>query len=130
MFPSGRKPIVKFLCYLVALNVVGPATGLTHWGVEMWLIDTNTGIFLITVVSICGFFLGHAMDGVLENEGFGPYGNMVIILAGFVGGVLVMRYFGFSIKDFRVGVTGGLLGSFAMLVSMVLTKNVMHRLGY
>ena len=96
----------------------------------MWLIDTNTGIFLITVIAIGGFFLGHAMHGVLGDEGFGAYGNMMVILAGFVGGIFVMRYFGFSIKDFRIGVTGGLIGAFAVLVTLVLTKNVLHRLGY
>lgn len=130
MFMQCQKPIIKILCYRRPWKCVRPATGLACGDQHMWLIDTNTGIFLITVITIGGFFLGHAMDGVLGDEGFGAYGNMFVILVGFVGGIFLMRYLGYSIKDFRIGVTGGLVGAFVVLVTFVLTKNVMHRLGY
>lgn len=96
----------------------------------MWYVDTNTQIFLVTIVTIFGFFLGNAMHGVLGDEGFGSNGNMGIILAGFALGIFVTHYFGFNMRDFRLAVSGGLIGSFALLVSLVLMKNIMHRLGY
>ena len=96
----------------------------------MWYVDTNTQIFIVTIVTIFGFFLGNAMHGVLGDEGFGSNGNMGIILAGFAGGVFAMHYLGFNLRDFRLAVSCGLIGSFTLLVSLVLMKNVMHRLGY
>ena len=96
----------------------------------MSLLDTDVQIFVVTLVLIFGFFLGHAMDGVLGDEGFGAYGNMFWIITGFVGGVLVMQYFGMSLKDARLAVGGGLAGAFSLLATLVLGKYVLHRNGY
>lgn len=97
---------------------------------DMSLLDTDALIFAVTLVLIFGFFLGHAMDGVLGDEGFGAYGNMIWIISGFVGGILVMQYFGISLKDARFTVGGGLAGAFSLLASLVLCKYVLHRNGY
>lgn len=96
----------------------------------MPLLDTDAMIFVVTLILIFGFFLGHAMDGVLGDEGFGSYGNMIWIITGFVGGILVMNYFGISLKDVRFTVGGGLAGAFTLLASLVLGKYVLHRSGY
>jgi uncharacterized membrane protein len=96
----------------------------------MSMLDTDVQIFVVTLVLIFGFFLGHAMDGVLGDEGFGAYGNMFWIITGFAGGILVMQYFGMSLKDPRFTVCGGLAGSFSLLASLVLGKYVLHRNGY
>ena len=96
----------------------------------MWHVSTDTLIFISTIILIFGFFLGHAMNGVLSEEGFGPYGNMGVIVAGFLGGIYLMQHYGFSMRDYRLAVSGGLIGSFTLLAGTVLWKNVMHRLGY
>lgn len=96
----------------------------------MSLLDTDTLIFVVTLVLIFGFFLGHAMDGVLGNEGFGSYGNMTWIIAGFAGGIFVMHYFGMSLKDMRFTVGGGLAGAFSLLATLVLGKYALHRSGH
>jgi hypothetical protein len=97
---------------------------------KMSFLDTDVQIFVITLVLIFGFFLGHAMDGVLGDEGFGAYGNMFWIITGFAGGIFAMHYYGMSLKDMRFTVGGGLSGSFALLASLVLGKYVLHRKGY
>jgi hypothetical protein len=96
----------------------------------MSFLDTDVQIFIVTLVLIFGFFLGHAMDGVLGEEGFGAYGNMFWIIVGFVGGILAMRYYGMSLKDLRFTVGGGLTGSFALLASLVFGRYLFHRKGY
>lgn len=96
----------------------------------MSLPDTDVLIFVLTIILIFGFFLGHAMDGVLGDEGFGSYGNMFIIIIGFTAGIYVMHYLGMSLRDMRFAVGGGLAGAFALLASMVLGKNILHRLGH
>jgi hypothetical protein len=96
----------------------------------MSLLDTDVQIFLITIVLIFGFFLGHAMDGVLGDEGFGSYGNMFWIITGFVGGIYAMHSYGMSLKDMRFTVGAGLAGAFTLLASLVLGKYILHRNGY
>ena len=96
----------------------------------MSLLDTDVLIFVVTLVLIFGFFLGHAMDGVLGSEGFGSYGNMTWIITGFIGGIFVMQYFGMSLKDARFTVGGGFAGAFSLLAALVLGKYVLHRNGY
>ena len=96
----------------------------------MSLLDTDTQIFVFTLILIFGFFLGHAMHGVLGDEGFGSYGNMFWIITGFAGGVFAMHYYGISLRDVRIAVGGGLTGAFALLAFLVLGKYVLHRRGY
>jgi hypothetical protein len=96
----------------------------------MLLLDTDVQIFLITIMLIFGFFLGHAMDGVLGDEGFGAYGNMFWIITGFVGGIYALHFYGMSLKDMRFTVGAGLVGAFSLLASAVLGKYVLHRKGY
>lgn len=93
-------------------------------------LDTDTLIFLSTIILCMGFFLGSAMHGVLGEEGLGPYGNMAAIVAGFVGGVLAMQYLGMNIRNLSYAAMGGLVGSYSLLLTLVLSKNIMHRLGY
>jgi hypothetical protein len=96
----------------------------------MSFLDTDVQIFVITLVLIFGFFLGHAMDGVLGDEGFGAYGNMFWIIAGFVGGIFAMHYYGMSLKDMRFTVGGGLTGAFLLLASLVFGRYLFRRKGY
>jgi hypothetical protein len=96
----------------------------------MSFLDTDVQIFIVTLVLIFGFFLGHAMDGVLGEEGFGAYGNMSWIITGFSGGIYAMHYYGISLKDMRFTVGGGLTGAFALLASLVLGRYLLRRKGY
>ena len=65
----------------------------------MSLLDTDVQIFVLTLMLIFGFFLGHAMDGVLGDESFGSYGNMFWIITGFVG-VSTKTIFVFGLNAF------------------------------
>jgi hypothetical protein len=124
------KPIVNIICYLKIKCEANSWRITVKRGPDMLQLDTDTLLFLATVILCMGFFLGSAMHGVLGEEGLGPYGNMAAIVAGFVGGVYAMKYFGMNIKDLSYAAMGGLVGAYSFLLALVLSKNIMHRLGY
>jgi uncharacterized membrane protein YeaQ/YmgE (transglycosylase-associated protein family) len=89
--------------------------------------DTQTQLFLFSTIVLGSFFLANAMHGVLGPDGFGIFGNMIVIVAGFVIGLWLGRYYGFSIRDFEIGVIAGLVGSFLSLLTLSVTKALLNR---
>jgi len=45
---------------------------------------------------MAGFIVGHAMDGVMGDQGFGPFGNTLVLASGFVLGVSGLERWGLS----------------------------------
>lgn len=89
--------------------------------------DTSTQLFLFSSIVIGSFFLGNAMDGVLKDDGFGIFGNMIVIAAGFFVGLWVGRYLGYPVKDFKFGIVAGLGGAFVSLLALSIIKAVLNR---
>jgi hypothetical protein len=94
----------------------------------LYAMDTQTQLFLFTSIVLGSFFLGNAMDGVFGGDGFGIFGNMLIIAAGFFIGIWVSRYLGYPIGNFRFGIVVGLAGSFVSLLVLAVLKAVLNRL--
>ncbi len=94
----------------------------------LYALDTQTQLFLFTSIVVGSFFLGNAMDGVFGKHGFGIFGNMIIIAAGFFIGVWVSRYIGYPVGNFRFGVVVGLTGSFVSLLVLAVLKALLNRL--
>ena len=94
----------------------------------LYAMDTQTQLFLFTTIVVVSFFLGNAMDGIFGRHGFGIFGNMIIIAAGFLIGVWVSRYFGYPVGNLRFGVVVGLTGSFVSLLVLAIVKALLNRL--
>jgi hypothetical protein len=94
----------------------------------MFFLDTQTELFLFTTIVLGSFFLATAMNGVLGVDGFGVYGNMAVIVAGFFVGLWFGRYYGYSVMTFRIGVIAGLVGSFVSLLVLCVLKALLNRL--
>lgn len=92
-----------------------------------FFMDTQVQLYLFTSILLCSFFLASAMNGVLGRDGFGVIGNMVVIATGFYLGLWLGRYYGFSIRNFEVGVLVGLVGSFLSLLSLSVMKALLNR---
>jgi uncharacterized membrane protein YeaQ/YmgE (transglycosylase-associated protein family) len=91
-------------------------------------VDTQTQLFLFTSVILGSFFLGNAMDGVLGDDGFGTFGNMIVVGAGFFVGLWVGKHYGYSVSTFKIGVVAGLVGSFVCLLVLSILKAILNRL--
>jgi uncharacterized membrane protein YeaQ/YmgE (transglycosylase-associated protein family) len=87
--------------------------------------DTLT--FVIVLIMICCFFLGHAMDNIMEDEGFGAYGNMSVMCAGFLIGLYATSFLGYNMRDFRLASLGGLIGAFSLLAFCALSRALVRR---
>jgi hypothetical protein len=96
----------------------------------MRYLNTDTLIFVVSLITIAAFFLGQAMDKVLGDEGFGPYGNMMVFWVGFVIGLMGASYLGFNMRNYQLAAAGGIVGAFATLTVVVLIRNIMRRAGY
>ncbi len=45
---------------------------------------------------MAGFIVGHAMHGVMGDQGFGPFGNTLVLASGFVLGISGLEKLGLS----------------------------------
>lgn len=93
-------------------------------------LNADTLSFVLVLITICCFFLGHVMDNILNDEGYGAYGNMTVMMAGFIVGLYTTSYLGYNMRDFRLASTGGLIGAFALLAFLVFSRNLMRRFGH
>ena len=93
-------------------------------------LNTDTMIFVFTLITMCCFFLGHAMDNILQDEGYGAYGNMSVMIAGFLAGLYVTSQLGYSMRDYRLASAGGLIGAFTLLAVLVFSRNLLRRFGH
>lgn len=90
-------------------------------------LDTSSLMFAITIVAILSLMLGMALDGVMHDDGFGPFGNMVIITAGFFLGIFAANRWGFRFSELEVAVATGLGGAFVALFTLSLAKAGIER---
>ena len=95
----------------------------------MSLLDTDVQIFVVTLVLIFGFFLGHAMDGVLGDEGRRGWQHDLDHCR-VRGWHLCHASFGEYREGSALHLAGGLAGAFSLLATLVLGKYVLHRNGY
>ena len=76
-----------------------------------------------------GFFGGVAMNGVLEDDGFGVVGNMLILIAGAfigmqLGGTVRLPFEAPTADSIRA-----IAGAFLCLSLLAVVKNVLRRFG-
>ena len=92
--------------------------------------DTNTLMVLGLALAACGFFGGLAMNGVLEDDGFGVIGNMVILIAGALIGLHLGGMVHLPLEGMTADAVKAVTGGFVCLTVLALVKNVLSRLGW
>jgi hypothetical protein len=97
------------------------------WAAVMGHLNTDTLIFILVLIAICCFFLGHAMHNILDDDGYGAYGNMAVMWVGFMLGLYATSYLGYNMRDYRLAALGGVTGAFSLLGVFVLTRSVFRR---
>ena len=90
-------------------------------------LDTSSLMFAIAFVAIFSLMLGMALDGVMQDDGFGPFGNMIIITAGFFLGIFAANRWGFRFSELEIAVATGLGGAFVALFTLSLAKAGIER---
>lgn len=90
-------------------------------------LDTSSLLSAIAFVAIVSLMLGTVLDGVMQDEGFGPFGNMIIITAGFFLGIFAANRWGIRFTELEVAVATGLGGAFVALLTLSLAKAGIER---
>ena len=92
--------------------------------------ETHTLLVLGLAIAFCGFFAGAAMDGILEKAGFGPLGNMLILITGAFLGIYVGDMFHFPIATTIADAIAAITGAFASLMLLTFLKSLLSRYGF
>lgn len=93
-------------------------------------LDTNMLVAVFMAVAVGSYFIGSLMDGVLEGDGFGKIGNMMILIAGaFLGFFLIEYIIPFGRSSVQVAVAG-VSGGFLTLAFLSITKAILNKFGF
>lgn len=94
----------------------------------IWNLDGFSLLMLVGGISVLGFFLGAALDAIMGGDGFGPFGNMALFIAGFFGAVYLANTQGIMLRDPTRAFATGLGGSFLLIAALALVKAGLSRL--
>ncbi|WP_306119493.1 MULTISPECIES: hypothetical protein [unclassified Roseitalea] len=91
--------------------------------------DTNTLIVVGLAIAVSAFFAGAAMHGVMEDDGFGPVGNMIIMIAGAIVGLYLGPMFEWPIDRNSADAVAAVSGGFIALAVLAIIKSYLVKLG-
>ncbi|MEM1377842.1 MAG: hypothetical protein AAGG69_10690 [Pseudomonadota bacterium] len=87
-------------------------------------------LFLGPILAAGGFFVGSAMHGVMGTDGFGPLGNMTIMVAGAISFGFGIEYTPYRfVHDPTILAVVMVSGAFVTLAFLVLAKLGLTKLG-
>lgn len=92
--------------------------------------DTATFLIILLMGTACAYFIGVAMDGVMQADGFGVHLNTIILLAGgFLGYHLSQRiHLPFTTTTYQAVMV--VSGGFLSLALLAVVKAIGRRLGF
>jgi hypothetical protein len=86
--------------------------------------------FAVITVGVISYFVALTIDGVFGKDGFGTIGNMIVLTAGFFGGIIAYERAGYYLSNFQVstfvGVGGALLTFMTLAFVKVIIDKLMH----
>ena len=92
--------------------------------------DMAMFLFLALISSAGAYFVGFAMNGVLEEDGFGVFLNTLILIAGGFLGFHATRYVHLPIPTTSMQAMLVVSGAFLSLALLAIMKNVARRTGF
>ena len=81
----------------------------------------------VIVVSMLSYLFGYALDRIMENDGFGPVGNMLILVICFFGGIYLANMYGYRFRSIPYAVAAGGTAGFICLAFLALLKGLLYR---
>lgn len=94
----------------------------------IWDLEAGWLFMAVAVVAMLGYILGYVLDQIMQQDGFGPFGNMMVISGGFFVGLFAYNSYGYRIQDLREAAVVGLTGAFIALASLAIGRSVFTRL--
>lgn len=94
----------------------------------IWNLDTGWLMMAIAAVAVMAMFFGAALDAIMREDGFGPFGNMVLFTVGFFAAIIIANTVGINLRDLKLAMAYGLGGAFATVSVMAMFKAVVARI--
>jgi hypothetical protein len=82
----------------------------------------------IATVGVLSYFFGSALDALMRDDGFGSFGNAIIIAGGFFLAIIAANYQGYNLRQLHLAIMVGLFGAFLTLTSLTLIRALVRRM--
>jgi len=89
-------------------------------------LSSDMVLYFMALSIAASFFVGNAMDSVLGALGFGPLGNMIVLLAGFFIGLNVVDAIPFGRVPSALIIPAAIAVSFSILFLLALFKRMVR----
>lgn len=93
----------------------------------LWKLDPAWLMMAVATVSVLSYFFGSALNAVMREDGFGSFGNAVIISIGFFLTLIAANHQGFVLRGLQLAVMLGLAGAFLLLTSLTFLRALIKR---
>jgi uncharacterized membrane protein YeaQ/YmgE (transglycosylase-associated protein family) len=94
----------------------------------IWNLEAGWLMMAVAGVAVLALIFGSALDAIMREDGFGPFGNMVLFTAGFFLAVIAANSWGISLRDLKLALGWGLGGAFATVSVLALLKAAASRI--
>jgi hypothetical protein len=94
----------------------------------LWSLDPIWLALTIGMVAILSYLLGIVVDALVDDDAFGPVGNMLILMSGFVTAILAANHEGVAFRGLDTATGVGLAGAFTAIILFAIAKAGLERL--
>jgi uncharacterized membrane protein YeaQ/YmgE (transglycosylase-associated protein family) len=88
----------------------------------IWNLEPGWLMMAVASVAVLSLFFGSALDAIMREDGFGPFGNMLLFTFGFFMAVIIANTWGISLRDLKLAMAWGLGGAFVTVSVLALIK--------
>lgn len=83
-------------------------------------------LYFLAISMAAAFFVGNAMNAVLGEQGFGVFGNMIVLSVGFFAGLFVVDLVPFGRIPAVMVIPAAISAAFMILFLLVVLKRVVR----
>ena len=84
--------------------------------------------FAVITVGVLSYFIALTIDGIFGKDGFGTIGNMVVLTAGFFGGIMAWERAGYYLSNFQISTFVGVAGALLTFMTLALLKLILDKI--
>jgi hypothetical protein len=93
------------------------------------MLSSVTGIWLVLGIATMGmlaFLIGNAIDRLINENGFGPVGNAIVITAGFFLSIYLANRHGIRFRGLEVACYFGIISAMGTLLTLTIIKKILR----
>ena len=76
----------------------------------LWKLDPAWLMMGVATVAVLSYYFGTALNAVMRGDGFGPFGNAIIVSISFFVAILFANEHGYNLRELHLAVLEGELG--------------------